>query len=574
LADAELDSPREVTPGTPKREANNRTIVIESWLHDHLDSVALAVVAAGLGPRLWVAGRSYLNPDEALHYYLINQPSVFLAYKNSLSDAHPPLFFLLLYFWHFLGHSELMLRLPSVLIGTAFCWFTYKWIGIVFGRAASLIGVIVAAFSPSLIALSAQVREYALLLFCVAGGLYFLELAFREESVSSMWYFSVFLYLAILSHYSAAFVALAIGVYSLARIAGSHFPRKVILAWASGQAVALAIYGFLYVTQVSKVKKDDLALWAAPFEQSYFHRGQGDLLTFTQEHTSAIFRFLFEQTYISTAMLVFFVVGVAFLLVSDWVPRWGTWGTPRTLRSGILLLLPFIAVWGASIAGIYPYAGSRHTVFLAPFAIAAASFVLATVYGQRLWACLLIAALLMGTSNTSAETFEPFITKENQSRALMFGAMDYLHQSVPRSDVMLVDLQSSFLIAYYLCGAKDTIRHEAFREAFNGFRCDGYSVVSTNYHVWKLTPANFPSQFENMARTYGLKSGDRVWVFQGGWGANLDRTLTWLSPKFRCLAPKSFGKNLTLIPFVVGPNLSPATPAADCPPPAFNSIAY
>jgi hypothetical protein len=569
LADVEADSPREAAPGTPDREANNRAVIIESWLHDHLDGVALAVVAAGLVPRLWVASRSYLNPDEALHYDLINQPSVFLAYKASLSNAHPPLLFLLLYFWHFLGHSELMLRLPSVLVGTAFCWFTFKWIGIVFGRAASLIGVIVAAFSPPLIALSAQLREYALLLFCVGGALYFLELAFREESVSSMWYFSVFLYLAILSHYSAAFIALALGVYSLARIARSHFPRKLILAWSSGQAVALAIYGFLYVTHVSKVNKDDLALWAKPIEQYYFHREHGNLLMFTRDQTSAIFRFLFEQTYISEAMFVFFVVGVAFLLVRDWVPRWAT---PRPLCSGILLVLPFIAVWGASIAGIYPYVGSRHTVFLAPFAIAAASFVLAAVYGQKLWAGLLIAALLMGTSNTSAETFEPYITKEDQSRALMMGAMDYLHQSVPRSNLILVDMQSSFLIAYYLCGAKETMRHEAAGEAFNSFGCDGYSIVSTNYHVWKLTPDNFPSQFENMVHTYGRKPGDRIWIFQNGWGANLDRNLAWSLPKFRCLAPKSFGRNLTVIPFVVSPDFSPATPAADCPPPAFNSF--
>ena len=545
VVDAEPDSPQEVAPGAREREAINRTSVIESWLHNHLNTVALAVVAAGLGARVWVASRSYLNPDEALHYLLINQPSAFLAYKTSLSNAHPPLLFLLLYFWHFLSHSELMFRLPSVLAGTAFCWFTFKWIRIVFGRAASLIGVIVAAFSPALIALSAQVREYALLLFCMGAALYFLELAFQEESVRSMWYFSAFLYLAILSHYSAAFFALAIGLYSLARIADSQFPRKVILAWAGGQAVALAIYGFLYVTHVSKVKKDDLALWASPFQQSYFHLDRGDLLTFTREHTSAIFRFMFEQEYISQAMLLIFVVGVAFLIIRDLASRRGK---PRTLHSGILLLFPFVAVWGASIAGIYPYVGSRHTIFLAPFAIAATSFLLAAVYGQKLWAGLLLATLIMGASNTSAETFEPFITRENQSRTLMVGAMNHIHLSVPRSDLILVDLQSSFTIAFYLCGAKDTIQLEAFREVFNRFSCDGYSVVSTNYHVWKLTPDNFPSQFEKMAHLYGLKPGDRVWVFQNGWGANLDRDLSWRLPKFRCLAPKSFGACIAASP--------------------------
>lgn len=569
VAHAEPPSPQDAAVGLPEHGVTNHDGVIEKWLHEHLNLVASAVVAAGFVVRVFIAGTRYLNPDEALHYLLINQPSAFLAYKASLSNAHPPLLFLLLYFWHFLGHSELMLRLPSVLAGTAFCWFTFKWMGLVFGRSASLIGVIVAAFCPALIALSAQVREYALLLFCMVAALYFLERAFQRESVSGMWYFSGFLYLAILSHYSAVFFVLAIGLYSLARIAEHRLPRKIAVAWASGQVGGLAIYGFLYVTHMSKVKKDDLALWASPFDQSFFHWGSGDLLTFTREHTSAIFLFLFEQKYISQAMLLFFVVGVASLMVKDLVSRRGH---PRSSHSGILLLLPFIAVWGAAIAGIYPYVGSRHTVFLAPFAIAAASFLLAAVYGQKIWAGLLIAILIMGAANTSAETFEPFITKENQRRTLMIGAMHHIQQSIPRADLILVDLQSSFPIAYYLCNPSDTIQLEAFREEFNRFSCDGYSIVSTNYHIWKLTPGNFPSQFEKMAHASGLKPGDRVWVFEAGWGVNLDRTLPRTLPKFRCLASNDFGRNIAVTPFVVGPDLSPAATVANCPPQAFNSL--
>ena len=120
-----------------------------------------------------------------------------------------------------------------------------------------------------------------------------------------------------------------------------------------------------------------------PFGQYYFHWGIGDLVTFTREQTSNIFLFLFGNHYISQAMLLLFVAGVGFLVVRELLSRRGN---PRSGHSGILLLLPFIAVWGAAIAGIYPYVGSRHTVFLAPFAIAAASFLLAAVCGQRLWA--------------------------------------------------------------------------------------------------------------------------------------------------------------------------------------------
>ena len=139
---------------------------VERWLHARLNLFVYGVIAAGfLWPGAYAAGRSFLNPDEALHYLIPNQSSALFAYRISLTNAHPPLIYLLLYYWSFLGRSELMLRFPSVLAGTALCWAAYKWIGILFGKAAGVIGLILVAFSPVMIALSAEVRAYALLLF-------------------------------------------------------------------------------------------------------------------------------------------------------------------------------------------------------------------------------------------------------------------------------------------------------------------------------------------------------------------------------------------------------------------------
>jgi len=147
---------------------------------------AIAIVSPGSVARIVLARKTFLNPDEVLHYLMINEPSLRLAYKASLTNAHPPLIYLLLYICHLLGRPELILRLPLVLAGTAFCWFAFKWVQALFGEAASLIALIVVAFSPTLIALSAEVREYALLLFCVTAALYFLERAFDEKSVRAM----------------------------------------------------------------------------------------------------------------------------------------------------------------------------------------------------------------------------------------------------------------------------------------------------------------------------------------------------------------------------------------------------
>src|SRR6202167_1774559 len=136
----------------------------EEWLHNHADLAALLIALLGLLARLWTASGTFLNPDAALHFRLANQLFLALAYKASLTSAHPPLLILLLYYWRGLGTSELWLRLPSVLAGAAFCWMFYKWLSKAGGSLAGFIGLLFIAFLLPTILISAEVRQYSLLL--------------------------------------------------------------------------------------------------------------------------------------------------------------------------------------------------------------------------------------------------------------------------------------------------------------------------------------------------------------------------------------------------------------------------
>ena len=554
---AVLVAPDHPVARTLDRQTSGSRRSIDDWLRDHLNATVLAVLGAGFALRIYVASRSYLNPDEALHYLLVHQHSLLSTYYASLTNAHPPLTFVILYFWQFLGRSELMLRLPSVLAGIVFCWFLYKWVGLLFGRAASLAALMLAAFSPALISLSAQMREYTFSLFGIGGALYCLERAFEARSARKMAYFTAFLYVAILSHYSAAFFTFAVGIYALTRMVKSRRRWRVVATWVVGQCGALAIYVFLYVTHVSKIETSEMDLWSSPHEESFFHFGHDSLLEFTARQTVAIFRFLFEADYLHQALLLLFVAAVVLLLATRLLARNRAF---HTWPMGLLLLLPFVAVWIAALAGIYPYSGSRHTIFLAPFVFAGIGISLGKLFGRKLWAAPLIASLIALAAYTSGSTFEPYITRANQAKPLMSGAMDYVRQTIPRGDHILVDMQSSALIAYYLCDPGDTIWIEPYRRDFNPFSCDGYSVVSTNDRAWKFTPDNFESRFGAMATAFQLKPGDRVWLFQAGWGTNLDVNLPWFVKKYSCLTSKNFGSNITVIPFVVDAYLSPGLP--------------
>jgi hypothetical protein len=522
---------------------------IERWLHAHLHAVALAITAGGFVARIIAANRAFLNPDEALHYLLINEPSLLLAYKASLTNAHPPLVFVVLYFWHFLGHSELMLRLPLVIAGTAFCWFLFKWTRELLGEPASLIALIIAAFSPTLVTLSAEVRDYALMLFGVAAAPYFLEMAFARKSVGKMWSFSLFLYFAILSHYSVALFALALGIYAFARIADSRLPRTLIAAWVIGEVGALAIYCFLYLTHLSRIRTN-LAIWANSFGDTLFRLDEESLFHFTWQNTWNIFLYLFAQPYVAAALLIAFLGGIALFISSDLASA----RRSASRHMALLFVLPFVVIWLAAIARIYPYVGSRHTTVLAPFAIAAASACIAFVCRKRLWTALLLAALLMAVSNAYGSRPEPGIVEND--RHLMTDAVTYLRQSIQQRDVILADMESTVTLAYYYCGTQPGFFTNWSRVGLGQFNCDGHLIVPLQF--WYLTPAGLASPFEHMVRANDLKPGDRVWVFQSGWGGNLIAKLPDEQPRFRCLAPKTFGSNITVVPLIVGPDLAPA----------------
>ena len=532
----------------------------ERWLERRLDLVALVVVFCGLVLRIIAAAKTYLNPDEALHYLIINQTSAFDTYKVSLTNAHPPLIYLVVYFWHFFGRSELMLRMPSLLAGTAFCWFVFQWVMRVFGKSAGLIGVIVCAFSPALIALSAELRAYSLLLVWVAAAVHFLARAFEEtdaaRQVRYLWFFSASLCLAILTHYSAIFLAAALGLYVLARMADSRWTMRAVVTWIEGQAIALAVCGALYVTHISKIKTS-ITAWSTMYDSNFYHPVGGNLLEFTSANTHGIFLFLFGDPWVAAIMLFSFLASIFYLFGRDFRRRDG--GDPLRC-AGILVLLPFAAVWGASLKGLYPYVATRHTSILAPFAIASASCFLSLVGRKKLLAGVLLAGILMVASSLSPTVPEGGISPWNENRELMYSAVKFLKESSPPKGPILMDFQTALHAYYYLCGSQNIPPADPYQRDYFRFHCAGFTVYSL--HMWKMIPGNFQAEFKKMALASGLKPGDPVTVFQSGWGRNLGAELPKEQPQFRCFEARMFGDNISVSSFIVGPDLLPAPQVA------------
>lgn len=507
------------------------------------------ILLAAFLVRLWVASQSFLNEDEALHFMAANQPSWKLTYQASLTISHPPLLIFLLHLWRMLGTTEIVLRLPSVIAGTVFCWFLYKWLSDLFGNGTGLIGLIFASFLPPLIALSAEIRQYALLLVFAMCFLYLLESALTENSAGKMLAADACLWLAILSQYSAVLFAAALGIYAVWRISKQRSSRLLIAVWAAGQAVALLLCAQLYRFYISAIGRPALHSWMDIYlHNSYFDPARHHVLSFIFARTVSLFQYVFGQNAVGDVMFLCFVVGLVFLF------RAKPLGAISSRQLALLLILPFAINCAAAFADLYPYGGTRHCVFLAPFAIAGVSFGVHRLLGQRTWLAVAIALLIATACNIFPSHRLPYMPPSEQRKFHMQEAMAFIHGHIPQNELLFADSQTSLLLGHYLCRQQPFFVN-VWKLGFQTISCDGYRVAAADGNVFFFRATNFFPAWDEMVRAYDLKPGDKVWVIQAGWlwEDNLARQLELQYPQFRDLKTYSFGHNITMFELPVGP---------------------
>ncbi len=508
------------------------------------------MVAAGLFLRLRLAWLTFLNPDEALHYFLAHQASVKLAYEASLTTAHPPLMILFLHYWSLFGRSEFWLRVPFVIAGTLFCWVIFLWIGRVASRTAACFALAMLLFAPSLISLSAEIRQYSFLLLFCAACLCSLERALEDNSQKSLrWmiFSTTALYLALLTHYSAMIFAVAAGIYGLLSLNREKWPTRLTRAWIMGHAGALAICAFLYESQISKLRESGMPseIAATWLRSSIFQAGHDHLATFAWTNTLRLFRYFFSHGTIGLIGFALFVFAIVALI---W-PYKNSERKSRNRELAILLATPFLITLSLSIAGIYPYGGTRHDVVLAIFAISGIAIGFDRLplgaYGAttKLVKPLLLASAML-ICNFYPSPSGPYIRPRNQHRELMHQAISAI-RSLPPESVIFTDAQGSTVLNYYLC---DDVMALPFtpQKPLLKLHCGQHYVLTSMATQTGFDRATFPELLSQARRENAKET--TLYLFQSGWID--DKEEDWLT-ELRGLGgnPRNFGPNILLCPF-------------------------
>jgi 4-amino-4-deoxy-L-arabinose transferase-like glycosyltransferase len=553
----------------PQLERERRSSVTD-WIEGHHDLVALAVVALGFGLRLMSATRLHLHPDEALHYLIAHQTSLAQVYRASLTSAHPPLFFMLLFFWRLPGSSELVLRLISVAAGTAGLWVGYKWLAYRSGPTTGLIGLLLLALCPTLVSLSAEVRSYATLLLVMTLALYCLERGLREKSERMLLWFALALFAANAMHYSAVWFTIAVGLYAVIRIVRERLPGRWTRLWAAIQVGIVALWVFLYLTHIRVLRGSQMEQVASQgwLQAYYFHPGQERLLPFLLRALDDLFASLFSLRIAGLLALGLFLAGVVMLLTRyrrrSGLPTSGP--APRGIEDpsfGVLLIAAFAVNALAALAGLYPFGSWRHSVFLILFVIAGISSLLGRLAGRRLRVVLLAVVIIMSVAWSGVAIADWEYRAAAQAPESMAGAMGYVRDSIPSGSLLFVDCQTANLLGYYLgrdqIDSQTTVLQRRYlgqdqitsqfpapKDKFTELSYGGYRVVSSP--LWNFTAHGFWSELREMKQQYGLGPGTWVWVVDACWGVRgaLNWGLAKHYPQHAYRGLRTFGRNISV----------------------------
>ncbi|WP_414587801.1 hypothetical protein [Scytonema sp. PCC 10023] len=121
--------------------------------------LALILGLIGLNKGLW--------NDEAFTVLKISHQNIFEMFKQLRTDVHPPLYYVLLYFWGKISKQEEFLRLFSLFLSLGTLGIVISWIK-QYSTLASLLTGVYLATTPIMLRYSQELKAYSLVVFATS----------------------------------------------------------------------------------------------------------------------------------------------------------------------------------------------------------------------------------------------------------------------------------------------------------------------------------------------------------------------------------------------------------------------
>jgi hypothetical protein len=325
--------------------------------------LAVLIVAAYL--RLYGATGFYYNPDETMHLRIAEGRTLAEVWQFSRFEAHPPLGNFFYHFWIQFSEDPAFARTLPLIFGLALIPLYYLIGRSVNGELTGIACAALIAFSPGCIIQSYVVRNYAMLMFFSSAAFYcYLRWRDAPKPPLLFWY-AFWQAMAAATHFSAVFPLFCITAAHTFTLWRSKAPLRAYLPWTAANVIPALFAVILYL------------LWMpilVPLKGYFATHIEGGAFVFL---VHALFYPLATAGYVLgyTAGIIFILCQVAAAITA---PR------PTQARQGLRFFLALSA--GAYALGImlvltrlYPEPGTRHSLWILPFIVVPAGWMLANV---------------------------------------------------------------------------------------------------------------------------------------------------------------------------------------------------
>lgn len=488
--------------------AQDNKTPVSVWL------VAAGIILVGLVFRIMLLDVFFLGFDESMHFQAARETTLADAFRASQIHTHPPLIFLFYHFWLIFGDSELMLRLPSLLFSIATLVLGFTWLKGLFGPRPALVGLAILTFSLLMVQLSVEMRGYSLMLVFFFGALLYQERFLRSYSLGALAGSGSCLALAMLTHYSAAWLILVLGLLTTVRVIAGTLPRRAVMGWVVLQIILLGICVTLYFGHVRGFMGSGLQsdMWSYSLKNS-----SADPDT-THPIQLAMFRVVDFMRGVmggplGIPMACLLLFGSLVLLRKGYRDSGSKW---VAVERSLIVLLPLVIAMLLFHFRIYPLGQTRHSIWLMPFVaagISAATFPLLSRPGFVRGAIVTLVISFWAFSFAYANISK---LQTTQTPEMAREVVALLKKTVPSHSLILTDDSTRNVLEYYLVG-RTIIHGRPLGGGYTEYEMAGYRVVTIpKFHFFRY---DIRADWPNFKTALGEEATKPLWVMYFGFEA-------------------------------------------------------
>ena len=388
----------------------------------------------------------WINPDEGIYLEAANsETSVF--WELIRSNAHPPLYYLLVRAGSALGVGFVPLRWFTLLCFGALIFAMYRWLSKSLNPGTGLIAASLVALSPGAAMTGQVLRPYMLQLLLLVLGCTALVAFTKHGRRTHLWGYSLAFSLALLTHYSSVFVFTAVvfgQCVSLRTSAGrrDHRLRAILLA----NLLPAAVISGLVWWHLSDL--DGGALQAQALLSDWRHLLLADLSQ-APLHLAGVLRFDFGS-FEGPAILL---LGAGLLVAALRRQHW---------YYGIPLGLLVLAITAARLEK-YPFGVTRHSLYLLPFLVAPMALAVSRglsrgPYTALTTLVLVSAGLVFAAPINSRLGTTRYVHQVNQELTMQAASVRILDPAIQRAQQyglpLVMDLQNYYYLVPIFQGSE------------------------------------------------------------------------------------------------------------------------